>query len=639
MNVDLLHETGGETNDSNEDESSEDEALSIIQETSEQDITENIELPQVNVNVHQTSTSGSDFGRYTESQRLQIPGDIDVNCSFLPRRRVRYTSYPMPQSTSLNIESDVYNTSEQNTEMSLGSESNNESYNEIFEDYSPLPYQANMDAEENPIDDNFSWILLWIINYRITYNIPETATESLIKFMKIVLNEIGGENFRTFPDSLYLAKKVLGLKDRFQRFVLCTRTCDTPLSRQIDVSRVQAESIYPFAGFRQQLSDMFCQPEFEKSLRHWANRSNSDNILSDIYDGRIWKEFKDTNNDDSLNFFRNEVADSHLGLMLNVDWFQPFNGTNHSTGAIYAVSLGKKIRAALIMVSCDIPAARKICGHVSALVSCHRCQKKANYENHQHNFAGMGDMEDWFVARDSNEHFQNALGWRRCNSDASRKRFVKQTGVRWSELLRLPYFDPIRFTIVDPMHCLFLGIAKWIVKRIWVDQGILTSSMLNEVQKQMNRFQVPVNLGRIPGKIDCGEGFSNFTADQWQNFFTIYATVSLWDHLSAEDRKILTHFVRICSILVSRIIESDMLQEAHRRLVKIIKLIEVQYGRNKIMPNLHLSLHLSEYCHDFGPLYAFWCFSFERMNGILGSLPNSNRKIEPELMRQLMNDN
>jgi len=152
----LLHETGGETNDSNEDESSEDEALSIIQETSEQDITENIELPQVNVDVHQTSTSGSDFGGYTESQRLQIPGDIDVNCSFLPRRRVRYTSHPMPQSTSLNIKSDVYNTSEQNTEMSLGSESNNESYNEIFEDYSPLLYRANMDVKENLIDNNFS---------------------------------------------------------------------------------------------------------------------------------------------------------------------------------------------------------------------------------------------------------------------------------------------------------------------------------------------------------------------------------------------------------------------------------------------------------------------------------------------------
>ena len=91
---------------------------------------------------------------------------------------------------------------------------------------------------------------------------------------------------------------------------------------------------------------------------------------------------------------------------------------------------GKRIRAALILVSCDIPAARKICGHVSALVACHRCIKKANYENRQHNFAGMDNFDDWFFMRDPIEHRQNALEWRYCNSDASRKRFVKQNGVR-----------------------------------------------------------------------------------------------------------------------------------------------------------------------------------------------------------------
>jgi hypothetical protein len=31
-------------------------------------------------------------------------------------------------------------------------------------------------------------------------------------------------------------------------------------------------------------------------------------------------------------------------------------------------------------------------------------------------------------------------------------------GVRWSELLRLPYFDPSRFVVVDAMHNLFLGL-------------------------------------------------------------------------------------------------------------------------------------------------------------------------------------
>ena len=91
---------------------------------------------------------------------------------------------------------------------------------------------------------------------------------------------------------------------------------------------------------------------------------------------------------------------------------------------------GKNIRAALILVSCDIPAARKVCGHVSALVSCHRCEKKANYENRQHNFAGIEDMDYWFIPRDLDMHRQNAQAWRRCNSDASQKRFVKQTGVR-----------------------------------------------------------------------------------------------------------------------------------------------------------------------------------------------------------------
>lgn len=174
------------------------------------------------------------------------------------------------------------------------------------------------------------------------------------------------------------------------------------------------------------------------------------------------------------------------------------------------------------------------------------------------------------------------------------------------------------------MHCLFLGIAKWIVKRIWVDEKILTQSALQSIQKKMNEVQIPSDLGRIPGKIHCGEGFSNFTADQWRNFFLIYATVVLWEHLPNKDRRILTYFVRICTILVRRIVEISDMEEAHKLLVKLVQLIEEHYGEGKITPNLHLSLHLCECSYDYGPLYAFWCFSFERMNGILGKANCSN---------------
>ena len=83
---------------------------------------------------------------------------------------------------------------------------------------------------------------------------------------------------------------------------------------------------------------------------------------------------------------------------------------------------------------------------------------------------------------------------------------------------------------------------------------------------------------------------------------------------------ILHHFVRICTIFVNCILENNAVRESHQRLIEIIKLIEEHYGRNKITPNLHLSLHLSDCTYDFGPLYAFWYFSFERMNGVLGKL-------------------
>jgi len=90
--------------------------------------------------------------------------------------------------------------------------------------------------------------------------------------------------------------------------------------------------------------------------------------------------------------------------------------------------------------------------------------------------------------------------------------------------------------------------------------------------------------------------------------FLIYATIVLWDHLPSKDRQILTYFVRVCTILVKRIVEINDMIEAHEGLIKIIKLIEEHYGEGKITPNLHLSLHLCECSYDYGPYIHFGVF-------------------------------
>src|SRR5205823_10348625 len=106
--------------------------------------------------------------------------------------------------------------------------------------------------------------------------------------------------------------------------------------------------------------------------------------------------------------------------------------------------------------------------------ACHLCEKVANFDDrNQSNFGGFDDMNQWFVKRDADEIRNNAYIWKECNTEDARKNHVSETFVRWSEIYRLPYFDPTKFLIVDPMHCLFLGIAKWIVTRLWIEENRL----------------------------------------------------------------------------------------------------------------------------------------------------------------------
>jgi len=475
----------------------------------------NSQLPSVEEN--QISFEGDSDDDESIIQRMEIQGTENDLLANLPhqQRSRRYVSQQttiteqdnLPELFTTDEESSESNESETNSDDNNGNE-----YTKIFEDYSPPDYEPSQDQIGPDTNNNpqFLWILLWIMSFRKRFNIPETATESLIQFMKLLLTEIGGSYYEEFPGSLYLARKVLGLKDQYHEFAVCpkchklynkkeveefrqdrnltvmkcnhvefpnstsrrSKQCQTPLSEQSTLLHgrisIRSEKIFPFASIRRQLASMYCRPEFEKSLRHWTNREQFNNILTDIYDGQIWKNFKGTVDENSPNFFRPEVADSHLGLMLNLDWFQPYDDVIHSTGVIYAaicnlprdmrfkrenmlilgllpgpneVSLHKinhylapivnelallwdgvtlnstfehqetrKIRAALILVSCDIPAARKICGHISALSSCYRCEKKANYENHKHNFTRMDNMNEWFISQNLAHFRENALG-------------------------------------------------------------------------------------------------------------------------------------------------------------------------------------------------------------------------------------
>ena len=100
-----------------------------------------------------------------------------------------------------------------------------------------------------------------------------------------------------------------------------------------------------------------------------------------------------------LNHYLAPLVDQLIELWQGIDLPETFEHPN-----------GKTIKGAIICCSCDIPAARKLCGYISVRIACHRCLKHADFDDkNQPNFGGLADMDSWFVERNVKEIKNNAL--------------------------------------------------------------------------------------------------------------------------------------------------------------------------------------------------------------------------------------
>ena len=53
---------------------------------------------------------------------------------------------------------------------------------------------------------------------------------------------------------------------------------------------------------------------------------------------------------------------------------------------------------------------------------------------------------------------------------------------------------------------------------------------------------------------------------------------------------------------------------------------------------MHLHTHIIDCIKDYGPVYSFWLFSFERYNGLLGNFRTNQRSVELQIMRKFLTD-
>ena len=223
---------------------------------------------------------------------------------------------------------------------------------------------------------------------------------------------------------------------------------------------------------------------------------------------------------------------------------------------------------------------------------------------------------------------------KKCTTKSSIESLETAHGVKYSIITELSYFDPIRFTIIDPMHNLFLGTAKTVMKKIWLQRDIISDAKLNLIQCRIDNMSVPSDLGRIPKKI--ASNFSGFTAEQLKNWVLLYSMYALRGILSQDDYHCWQAFVLACFLVCRRIIERQDIIKADLLFVKFCRHAERIYGKEVVTPNMHLHCHICECVKDYGSVYGFWCFSYERYNGILGGFPTNKKNIASQLMNRFI---
>ena len=445
---------------------------------------------------------------------------------------------------------------------------------------------------------------------------------------------------------------------------------------------LKPKKLYCYQNLKDAIHGLINRPNFLEKCDKWRERVTEDDLLTDIYDGRIWKQFQKFDGKEFL------ALPNNFAVGLGCDWFQPYKHVSYSVGVLYLVlfnlpreerfkmeniilvgiipgpSESKKtmnsylgpfvrdmlefwegeniwhefsqtfvtIRMALVCVMCDIPAARKVCGFAghSAVHGCSKCYKEfqAGLLDYKLDYSGY-DRDSWKLRNDNEYKIQ----YLKASTKAMRTSLVSQYGVRYSLLIQLPYFDIVRMHVVDPMHNLLLGTPKHMMN-IWTQDNIISKTELNNISKVAALINVPRCIGRIPSKI--ASSFSGFSADQWKNWTLIYSAICLKDKLERNHLQCWLVYVRACSILVSRSISKLCLDAADQYLLQFCKVFQRLYGAQHCTINMHLHLHLKEIVLDYGPVYSFWCFSFERLNGILGDYFTNNHNIEVQFMKKFL---
>ena len=444
-------------------------------------------------------------------------------------------------------------------------------------------------------------------------------------------------------------------KDNKPQERLCPK-CEKPLVTEYFVQ----------IPLQDQLKQLFKDPDIFTKLRHRFQRQTQDNVISDVYDGLLYKNlWKD-------NGFFSKIT--NISFQLNSDGVSLFNSTKISVWPIYlsinelspklrfsrdyrifaglwfgtskpamttflqplcqelftiyenGVSIEQsdgthhKIRAILLSACFDAPAKCMFQDFTqfNGLYGCGYCREKGETvpsgNGHTRTYPFNLEQDSGHAPRRTHEETK------RDAVDAhSQQRRVNGVNNNFSWGLVLPEFDVIRGVTVDYMHAVLLGVVKmlmslWFLKAHSKEPWSCCGS-INLCDKKRQSITPPDFIHRIPRNIE--QYGQKYKASEYRTWLLFYMYPVMLNILPME---YLHHALLLSNaifILLQQKITTNELQEAKRLIQHFCLRFKDFYKQSKYTYNVHQLLHLADCVTDLGPLWAHSCFFYEDLNGDL----------------------
>lgn len=211
-----------------------------------------------------------------------------------------------------------------------------------------------------------------------------------------------------------------------------------------------------------------------------------------------------------------------------------------------------------------------------------------------------------------------------------------QTGVKGASTLDKFVINYVESTVVDDMHCAYIGNTKQMIKLIikskHKDERWSLHNRLDILEDRMSKITPPNFVHRLSRPL---AELKDWKAAELKNFLLFYALPLFYNLLPFDYYEHLKLFIVGMYLVSTRSISDEDIDNSEKMLNQFVNQFEGLYGRQNMLPNSHMLLHIPAGARKYGPVQLFSMFYYEDCNGKLKALIHGTLHAENQIVSGL----